>query len=117
MKLFPILLSAYACTCSPNATTVRLFLAVANSHTIDIAVADAVAVAVAIMVKLGDHFPTIATAREAIRQFVLYNIKSYKTESSDKRHYAISCKNSSCKFGIRANLARKKNEAVITVFT
>ena len=115
MKLFPILLSAYACTCSPNATTVRLFLAVANFYTIDIAVADTVGVA--IMVKLGDHFPTIATAREAIRQFVLYNIKSYKTESSDKRHYAISCKNSSCKFGIRANLARKKNEAVITVFT
>ena len=57
MKLFPILLSAYTCISSPNATTVKLALAVATSYSIDIAVA--------IVVKLGDHFPTIVAAREA----------------------------------------------------
>jgi hypothetical protein len=118
MKLFPILPSAYACICSPNATTVKLALAVATSHTVDFTVAafHAVDIAVAIMVKLGDHFPTIATAREAIQQFVLHAGESYKTELSDKKRYAICCKNSTCPFRIRANLARKKSEAVITVF-
>jgi hypothetical protein len=57
MKLFPILLSAHACICSPNTTTVKLALAVATSYSMDIAVA--------IVVKLGDHFPTIAAACEA----------------------------------------------------
>lgn len=108
MKLFPILLSAYACICSPNATTVKFALAVATFQIVDITVA--------IMVKLGDHFPTIAAAREAIQQFVLYAGESYRTELSDKKRYTICCKNSTCPFRIRANLAQKKNEAVITVF-
>jgi hypothetical protein len=46
-------------------------------------------ISVAIMVKLGDHFPTVAAACEAIQQFVLYNSKSYKTELSDKKQYTI----------------------------
>src|SRR5439155_21396520 len=68
------------------------------------------------MVKLGDHFSTISTAREAIQQFVLYNGESYKTQHSDQRRYTIYCKNRSCKFRIRANLVKKKHEAVITIF-
>jgi hypothetical protein len=69
------------------------------------------------MVKLGDHFPTVAAACKAIQQFVLYNGESYKTELSDKKQYTIYCKNSICSFCIRANLACKKDKAVITVFS
>src|SRR6266576_3006198 len=74
-------------------------------------------ITVAIMVKLGDHFPTVDAAREAIQQFVLHNGESYKTESSNKTRYTICCKNSTCSFCIRANLARKKDKAVSTVFS
>jgi hypothetical protein len=69
------------------------------------------------MVKLGDHFPAVSAAREAIREFVLHNGESYRTVQSDKMRYTICCKDSNCKFRIRANLASKKQEAVIIVFT
>jgi hypothetical protein len=54
------------------------------------------AVTVAIMVKLGDYFPTIAAAREAIQQYVFYTGESYKTESSNKKCYIICCNNGVC---------------------
>jgi hypothetical protein len=48
------------------------------------------------MVKLGDYFPTIAAAREAIQQYVPYTGESYKTELSDKKRYTICCNNGTC---------------------
>jgi hypothetical protein len=48
------------------------------------------------MTKLGGYFPTIAAAYKAIQQFVLHAGESYKTESSDKKHYTICCNNSTC---------------------
>jgi hypothetical protein len=68
------------------------------------------------MVKVGDHFPDIAAAREAIQHFVFNNGTSYKTENSDRKRYTICCKSSNCKFRIRANYISKKASAVITVF-
>jgi hypothetical protein len=67
------------------------------------------------MVKLGDTFPSVATARDAIKLAVTDDGESYTTLKSDKKRYVIGCKDSSCKFSIRATLSTKELVA-ITVY-
>jgi len=67
------------------------------------------------MVQLNDQFPSIDAARTAIKAYILDQGESYKTLSSDKSRYIIGCKDSACKFRIRAT--RSKKEVVsITIF-
>ena len=58
MKPFPIILSALH-ACYPRTAIVKLVLTIAISSTIDIAAT------IAIMVKLGNHFPTVAASCKA----------------------------------------------------
>ena len=67
------------------------------------------------MVQLNDQFPSIDAARKAIKAFVLDQGESYKLVASDKRRYIISCKDSSCKFYIRATQSAKEVVS-ITIF-
>jgi tryptophan 2,3-dioxygenase len=53
--------------------------------------------------------------REAIKQHVLDEGESYKTIKSDKHRFVIGCKDSDCKFRIRASQS-KKEVVSITVF-
>jgi hypothetical protein len=60
------------------------------------------------MVQLKDEFESIAAARTAITNFVLNQGESYKTVASDKKRYIICCKDSECKFRIRATRSAKE---------
>jgi hypothetical protein len=60
------------------------------------------------MVKLKDKFESIAAARTAITKFVLDSGESYKVVKSDKTRFVICCKDSECKFRIRAIRSAKE---------
>ena len=60
------------------------------------------------MVKLGDTFLSIATACNAIKLAVTDDRESYVTLKSDKKRYVVGCKDSDCKFRIRATLSAKE---------
>src|SRR6266487_6963594 len=60
------------------------------------------------MVNINDQFESIAAARNAITKFVLDQDESYKLVASDKRRYIICCKDSKCKFCIRATWSAKE---------
>jgi hypothetical protein len=60
------------------------------------------------MVKLNDVFESIPAARSAITKFVLDQGESYKLVASDKKRYIICCKDSKCKFRIRATWSAKE---------
>ena len=60
------------------------------------------------MVKIGDQFATIAEARTAITSFVLDRGESYKVLKSEAKRYIIGCKDTSCKFRIRATRSTKE---------
>ncbi len=65
--------------------------------------------------ELHDEFQSIEDARRAVKAFVLDQGESYKIINLDKKRYTIACKDSNCKFQIRAT--RSKKEVVsITVF-
>jgi hypothetical protein len=65
--------------------------------------------------QLGDQFPSIDAAREAIRRHVLDNSESFKLAKSDKKRFSIVCKERGCGFGIRASKSSKEVVS-ITVF-
>ena len=67
------------------------------------------------MVYLHQEFLSIQAAQEAIKQHVLDEGKSYKTEKSDKQRFVIVCKDDNCKFQIRAAVLEKEVVS-ITVF-
>jgi hypothetical protein len=68
-----------------------------------------------IMVYLYQVFPLIEAAREAIKQHVLDDGESFKTEKSDKHRFIIICKHNDCNFRIR--VAESEKQVVsITVF-
>jgi MuDR family transposase len=60
------------------------------------------------MVNVNDQFKSIAAARSAITKFVLDQGESYKLVASDKKRYIICCKDSQCKFRIRATRSAKE---------
>ena len=67
------------------------------------------------MVQLNDEFSSIDVARTAIKAHVLDEGESYKTIASDQKRFIIACKDTTCKFRIRAT--RSKKEVVsITIF-
>jgi hypothetical protein len=68
-----------------------------------------------IMVYLYQVFPLIEAPREAIKQHVLDDGESYKTENSDKHRFNIICKHNDCNFRIRA-AESEKQVVSITVF-
>jgi hypothetical protein len=68
------------------------------------------------MLSINDLFPTIEEARDAINRHVLDEGESYKVYKSDSRRHIIICKETACKFRIRASLLKKKG-VVITVLS
>jgi len=71
-----------------------------------------------IQLKLGQTFPTILSARDAINRLVIDNGKSYKIHTLNAGMHIIQCRNtrnSSCNFYIRASLSKKT--AIISIIT
>jgi hypothetical protein len=60
------------------------------------------------MVQVGDIFDSIPTTREAIKSYILTHAESFKTITSDKKWYIITCKEASCSFKIRAHKSSKE---------
>ena len=69
------------------------------------------------VLQVGDVFPSIDDARNAITQHVLDASESYKALKSEKKKYIIVCKDKSakCTFRIQASSIVKKG-FVITIF-
>jgi hypothetical protein len=68
--------------------------------------------------ELGQTFPTILIARDAINRSVIDNGESYKIHTSNARVYIIQCRdarNSSYSFYIRASLSKKSS--VVSIVT
>ena len=65
------------------------------------------------MVSVGDKFPLIEAAREAISRYILNKGELYRVYKSDKTRYILICRDSKCKFRIRASKS-KKDRASIT---
>jgi hypothetical protein len=71
-----------------------------------------------IQLELGQTFPAILSARDAINRSVIDNGESYKIHTSNSRVHIIQCRdahNSSCSFYIRASLSKKT--AVVSIVT
>jgi hypothetical protein len=62
---------------------------------------------VATMLAVGDKFPNIQEAREAINRSVLDHGESYRVYKSDSKRYILQCKDMSCTFSIRAAFSKK----------
>jgi hypothetical protein len=68
--------------------------------------------------ELGQTFPTILIARDAINRSVIDNGESYKIHTSNARVYIIQCRdarNSSYSFYIHASLSKKSS--VVSIVT
>lgn len=61
------------------------------------------------LLKVGDQFPSIDTARDTIRRLTLDDGESFRVIISDKKCYIISCKVAStgCRFRIRVTRSTK----------
>ena len=66
------------------------------------------------MVSINDLFPTIEEARDTINRHVLDEGESYKVYKSNSCRHIIICKETACKFRIRASLLKKEG-VVITI--
>jgi hypothetical protein len=66
------------------------------------------------MLAVSDQFPTMEDARKAMHRHVLDEGESYKVYRSDRSRHILICKDSTCKFRLRASLLKKKG-AVITI--
>jgi hypothetical protein len=60
------------------------------------------------MIAANDLFSTMEEARKAINRHVLLEGESYKVYKSDRRRHIVVCKDSTCKFRIRASFPKKK---------
>ena len=65
------------------------------------------------MVSVGDKFPLIKAAREAISRYVLNKGELYRVYKSDKTRYIVICRDSECKFRIRASKLKKDRASII----
>jgi hypothetical protein len=59
------------------------------------------------MICVSDKFPSIEAAREAISRYILNKGELYKVYKSDKTCYILICRDSYCKFRIRASKSKK----------
>jgi hypothetical protein len=64
------------------------------------------------MICVGDKFPSIEAAREAISRYILNKGESYKVYKSDKTRYILICRDSHCKFRIRASNSKKDRVSI-----
>jgi hypothetical protein len=60
------------------------------------------------MLAVGDSYPTIQEAREAINRSILDDGDSYKVYKSDSKRHILKCKDQDCSFSIRAAFLKKK---------
>jgi hypothetical protein len=67
------------------------------------------------MGQLNDEFPTIETARTAIKTFILDEGESYKTIASDQKCFIVAYKDNICKFCTCATRSTKEKGS-ITIF-
>ena len=103
MKLFPILYSAYAYAYTNDALHINaLRMPTLIFEAIRTFIGPYNCSSYTAMVQLKDEFESISTARTAITKFVLDQGELYKTVASNKKRYIICCKDSKCKFRIRA---------------
>jgi uncharacterized protein (DUF2344 family) len=65
------------------------------------------------MLAIGDKFPNIQEAQEAINRSILNDGELYKVYKSDSKRHILQCKERSCTFSIRAAFS-KKNSVSIT---
>jgi hypothetical protein len=65
------------------------------------------------MLAIGDKFPNIKEAREAINRSILNDGELYKVYKSDPKHYILQYKERSCTFSIQTAFS-KKNSISIT---
>ena len=65
--------------------------------------------------QLGDQFESIDAARKAIKAYVLGQGESYKTVSSDKSRYILTCKDYEYKFRIQATQSKKDIVSIIVL--
>jgi hypothetical protein len=67
------------------------------------------------MLAIGDKFPDIQEAREAINRSVLDDGESYKVYKSDSKRYILQCKDKSCTFSIQAALSKKTGISITKI--
>lgn len=65
------------------------------------------------MLAIGDKFPNIQEAQDAINRSILDDGESYKVYKSDSRRHILQCKEQSCTFSIWAAF-NEKNDVSIT---
>jgi MuDR family transposase len=70
---------------------------------------------VATMLAIGDKFPNIQEAREAINRSVLNDGESYKVYKSDSKRHIVQCKDKSCTFSIRAAFSKKTGVSITKI--
>jgi hypothetical protein len=64
---------------------------------------------------VGQLFPDLPTAKNAIAAYVIDNSESYKVRNSNKERYTLVCKDKSCKFTIRATTSKSKGTTIRTM--
>jgi len=64
------------------------------------------------MVQVGDIFPSMEAARNAVQQHILDDGESYKTSKSDKKRSILLCKDSQCTFRVRISNIKKKGYTI-----
>jgi hypothetical protein len=69
------------------------------------------------MICVGDKFLLIKAAREAISRYILNKGELYKVYKSDKTRYILICRDSQCKFRIRASKSKKDRVSITKLDT
>jgi MuDR family transposase len=67
------------------------------------------------MLTIGDSYPTIQEAREAINRSILDDGESYKVYKSDSKRHILKCKDQACSFSIRAAFLKKKGITITKI--
>jgi hypothetical protein len=64
------------------------------------------------MIQVGNTFPSMQAACEAIQRYVLNDGESYKSEKAEKKRYRLICKDANCTFCIWVFNLDKKGPTV-----